>query len=226
MVRRRPGWGPGASPALGRRGALALTAALPLLVAAGGEPEVLRPRKARFEEVGDAVFMTIGLPELLLTADTDAMTSLEAGFATTLTYEISVFRAREREPVERHRVVVLIRGNMWKDRYEVTVEEPGRGAAMRSFTGRDEAIAAAVTLERLRIITVGELERGQEATYHATVIGHRNPIERGLLSGPGGEQRRAGSTFSRWLGIFLRVQQRAEKTVAIKTVPAFYLVPR
>lgn len=211
---------------LGRRGLLTLGAALPLLMAAGGELEVLRPRKARFEEVGDTVLMTVGLPELLLTADTAAMTSLEAAFTTVLTYEIAVYRGREREPFERRRVVVRLHWNAWKERYVVTVEEPGRGLTTRAFSDRDEAIAAAVTLERLRILEAVALERGNDATYFATVVGQRNPVDRGLLSPGSGGEPRVGSTFSRWLGIFIRAQQRAEKTVAIKTSPAFYLVPR
>ena len=231
--RRRAGWGPRAATgpgpgcsAIGRRGLLALAAALPLLSAAGGEPEVLRPRKARFEEVGDAVLMTVALPELLLTADTDAMASLEAAFVTTLTYEIAIYRAREREPIERRRVVVRVQWNAWKERYVVAVEEPGRGATTRFYTDRDEAIAAAVTLDRLQIAQSAALDRGGDATYFATVVGQRNPVERGLLSGSGGEPRRSGSTFSRWIGIFIRAEQRAEKTIAIKTSPAFYLVLR
>lgn len=218
------GRGPGT---IGRRGLLALGAALPLLMAAGGELEVLRPRKARFEEVGDTVLMTVALPELLLTADTAAMTSLEAAFTTVLTYEIAIHRAREREPIEHRRFVVRIHWNAWKERYVVTAEEPGHGATTRMFTDRDEAIAAAVTLERLRIAQADALERGPEATYFATIVGQRNPVDRGLLSpGSTSEPRRVGSTFSRWLGLFIRAQQRAEKTVAIKTSPAFYLVPR
>lgn len=230
--RRRFGWGlraavgAGEGGAIGRRGVLALAAAVPLLTAAGGE-EAPRTRRARFEEVGDTVLMTVSLPELLLTADGEAMAALEAAFVTTLTYEIAMYRGREREPTARRRVVVRVQWNAWKERYVVTVEEPGRGATTRQYTDRDDAIAAAVTLERLRIAETGDLERGPDVTYFATVVGQRNPVERGLLSpGPGGETRRVASTFSHWIAIFIRAQQRAEKSITIKTSPAFYLVPR
>lgn len=204
-----------------------LAAASPLLAAAGGDLEVVRPRKARFEEVGDTVLMTIALPELLAPDDVPAINSLDAAFATTLTYEIAVYRAREKDPLERRRVIVRIQWNAWKERYVVVVEEPGRPGTTRLYTDRDEAVAAATTLDRLRVIRAGALERGPEATYFATVIAQRNPVERGLRSLPVGDPAGGeGSTFARWIGIFIRAEQRAERTVAIKTSPAFYLVTR
>ena len=60
-----------------RRALLLAGLSLPLLGATG--LELLRNRRARFEEVGDGVLMTVGLPELLSTRDDDAMASLELG---------------------------------------------------------------------------------------------------------------------------------------------------
>ncbi|MBL9100221.1 MAG: hypothetical protein JNL82_04630 [Myxococcales bacterium] len=237
MLRRttappRATWGPsaagggrGARVGSGRRGFLGLAAASPLLLAAGGELEAVRPRKARFEEVGDSVLMTVALPELLAPDDQAAMASLDAAFATTLTYEIAVWRARAGEPLGRRRVLVRIQWDAWKERYAVVVEEPGRATSTRHFGERDAAIAAATTLERLRVADAASLERGPEATYYATVIGRRNPVDRGLRSRPAGDGA-GDSTFARWIGMFVRGEQRAERTVALRTSPAFYLVTR
>jgi len=211
-----------------RRGFLGLVAALPLLTGAGGL-ELLRARRARFEEVGDAVLMTIALPELLLTRDLDAMASLESAFRTRLEYEITLYRAGQAEPIAVRRVTVQIQWDPWKERYLVETKEPERSAMRRYFVGRDEAILAAVTLDRLRVARASALERGPRAVYFATVVGQRNPIEKGLLSPEEGDGRGQGrdlSVFSRWVGIFIRATQVAEKTVAVKTTPAFYLVPR
>jgi hypothetical protein len=213
-----------------RRGFLCLVAATPLMAAPGGL-ELLKPRRARFEEVGDSVLMTADLPELLLTRDTDAMASLESAFRTRLEYEISLYRAGQSEPVEQRRVTVYIQYDPWKERFVVETQETGRTATRRYFADRDDAIVAAIRLERVRIARAGALERGPRAVYFATVVGQRNPIEKGLLSpedgdGDGRGQGRDLSVFSRWVGIFIRATQSAEKTVAIKTSPAFYLVPR
>ncbi len=213
-----------------RRGFFGLVAALPLLTAAGGL-ELLRARRARFEEVGDSVLMTVALPELLLTRDVDAMASLESAFRTRLEYEVALYRAGQSEPIELRRVTVLIQWDPWKERYVVETKEPDRTATRRYFVGRDEAIAAAVTLDRVRVARASALERGPKAVYFTTVVGQRNPIEKGLLSpeegdGDGRGQGRDLSVFSRWVGIFIRATQVAEKTVAVKSTPAFYQVPR
>lgn len=209
---------------------LAVLAVLPVLAAPGGL-ELVKPRRARFEEVGDAVLMTVDLPELLLTRDGDAMASLESAFRTRLDFEITLHRAGHGEAIEHRRVIVFIQWDPWKERYMVETREADRPATRRYFAGRDDAIVAAVRLDRVRIARAGALERGPKAVYHATVVGQRNRIEKGLLSpedgdGDGRGQGRDLSVFSRWVGIFIRATQSAEKTVAIKTSPAFYLVPR
>jgi len=211
-----------------RRGFFGLLAALPLLTAAGGL-ELLKPRRAKFEEVGDSVLMTAELPELLLTRDADAMASIESAFRTRLEYEVSLYRAGQSDPIEQRRVTVYIQWDPWKERYFVETKEPDRSAIRRYFVGRDEAILAAVTLDRLRIARASALDRGPKAVYFATVVAQRNPIEKGLLSPEEGDGRGQGrdlSVFSRWVGIFIRATQVAEKTVAVKTTPAFYLVAR
>lgn len=206
----------------------AVVAALPLLAAPGGL-ELLKPRRARFEEVGDSVLMTADLPELLMTRDGDAMASLESAFRTRLDYEIALYRSGQNDPIEVRRVTVFIQWDPWKERYVVETREPDRTATRRYFAGRDEAIVAAIRLDRVRIARASALERGPKAVYFATVVGQRNPIEKGLLSPEDSDGRGQGrdlSVFSRWVGIFIRATQSAEKTVAIKTTPAFYLVPR
>ncbi len=210
-----------------RRALLLAGLSLPLLGASG--LELLRNRRAKFEEVGDGVLMTVAMPELLPTRDDDAMASLESAFATTLVFEIVVYRAGHSVPVDQRSRVVKIQYNPWKERYVVTTSDPGRAAQVRYYTGRDEAIARATTLDRVRVARVSGLQRGADNIYFATVVGQRNPIEKGLLSPEDSDGRGQGrdlSVFSRWVGIFIRATQSAEKTVAIKTTPAFYLVPR
>ncbi len=210
-----------------RRSVLALGLALPLMAGAGGL-ELLRGRRAQFEELGDAVLMTVELPELLQTRDADAMASLESAFRTKLEFELSLYRAGQSDPVDQRRVRTSIQWDPWKERYIVETIEAERSPSRRYFVGRDEAIAAAVRLERVRVARSGALERGPRATYFVTVVGQRNPIEKGLLSpeDDGRGQGRDLSVFSRWVGIFIRATHSAEKTVAIKTTPGFYLVPR
>lgn len=210
-----------------RRALLLAGLSLPLLGA--GPLELLRPRRAKFEEVGDAVLMTVALPELLSTRDGDAMTSLESAFATTLVFEIVVYKAGQHAPVDQRSRVVKIQYNPWKERYVVTTSDAGRASQVRYYTDRDEAVARATSLDRVRVARVSGLQRGEDAVYFATVVGQRNPIDKDLLALEAGDaldrgQGRDLSVFSRWVGIFVRATQSAEKTFAIKTTPAFYLV--
>jgi hypothetical protein len=124
-----------------RRGFFGLLAALPLLTAAGGL-ELLKPRRAKFEEVGDSVLMTAELPELLLTRDADAMASIESAFRTRLEYEVSLYRAGQSDPIEQRRVTVYIQWDPWKERFVVETQEQGRSPTRRYFADRDEAIGA------------------------------------------------------------------------------------
>ncbi|MFY0531985.1 hypothetical protein [Nannocystis pusilla] len=108
-------------------------------------------------------------------------------------------------------------------------QRSGRAPQIRYYTERDEAIARATTLDRVRVGRVSALQRGPDAVYFATVVGQRNPIDRDLLAPQSGDEWDRGqgrdlSVFSRWVGIFVRATQSAEQTFAIKTVPGFYLV--
>lgn len=206
-----------------------LLAGLSLPLVAAGPLEYLRPRRAKFEEVGDAVLMSVAMPELLSARDQDAMASLESAFATTLVFEIVLYRAGQHAPVEQRQRIVKIQYNPWKERYVVTTSDVGRATQVRYYSSRDEAIARATALDRVRVARVGALQRGDDAVYFATVVAQRNPLDRDLLAQGAGEdldrgQGRDLSVFSRWVGIFVRATQSAEKTFAIKTVPAFYLV--
>lgn len=211
-----------------RRALLLAGLSLPLLGASS--LELLRNRRARFEEVGDGVLMSVALPELLPTRDHDAMTSLDSAFATTLVFEISVYRAGHSLPVDQRSRIVKIQYNPWKERYVVTTSDFGRAPQVRYYVDRDEAIARATTLDRVRVARASALQRGPDAVYFATVVGQRNPIDRDLLTPQSGDEWDRGqgrdlSVFSRWVGIFVRSTQTAEQTFAIKTTPAFYLVP-
>lgn len=213
-----------------RRRAL-LVAGLSLPLTAVGGREFLRARRAEFVEVGDAVLMTVALPELLSIRDSDAMASIDSAFATTLVYDVSLFRTGNPRPISSHRRVVKIQWNPWKERFSVQSSGSGGGAQALYFTERDAAIAEAVSLSRFRVATATELERGPKSTYFVTVVGQRNPISSALLP-DGGEsadargQGRDLSVFSRWIGMFIRDAPRAERTIAIRTTPAFYLVQR
>ena len=74
------------------------------------------------------------------------------------------------------------------------------------------------------------MQRGTDAVYFATVVAQRNPVDQDLLTPLPGEEDERGqgrdlAVFARWVGIFVRATQSAEKTFAIKTTPGFYLVP-
>lgn len=213
-----------------RRRAL-LVAGLSLPLCAVGGREFLRSRRAEFVEVGDDVLMSVALPELLLPRDSDAMASIESAFTTTLVFDVSLFRSGKARPISSQRRVVKIQWNPWKERFSVQSSGPDRQPQTLYFTDRDAAIAAAVSLDRFPVGDTRELERGPRATYFVTVVGQRNPISADLLPGDDASpdargQGRDLSAFSRWIGMFIRDAPRAERTIAIRTAPAFYLVQR
>ena len=211
-----------------RRALLVGGLALPLL-AAGGR-ELLRARRAEFFEAGAVVQMSVALPELLSPRDDDAMASLASAFATTLDFEITLYRAGVARPLARRRRVVKIQWDPWRERFVVSAQDDGGAAQSRSFAAREAAIAAAVSLERVTIAEASLLERGPQATYFVTVIGQRNPISPELLpeleAAAAREQGRDLAVFSRWIGVFVSDVPAAEKTAAIRTSPGFYLVRR
>lgn len=208
-----------------RRALLVAGLSLPLLGIGGRE--LLRSRRAEFVEAGELVLVTVALPELLSTRDADAVASLESAFATTLVFDVTLHRSGGRPVVSRRRVV-KIQWDPWKERFAVAIRDDARPAETFFARERDAAIARAVTLQRLPIARTEDLERGPQATYFVTVIGQRNPITPDLLPDAEGEgvrgQGRDLAVFSRWIGIFVSDVPTAEKTVAIRTAPAFYLV--
>jgi len=213
---------------LKRRAFIAASLALPL-TGAGGR-ELLRARRASFAEAGDSVLMTVGLPELLSTRDRDAMASIESAFTTTLVFEIKLYRTGSSRPISGQRRLVKIQWNPWKERFGVQTSDPGMGTRSAYFRSRNRAIARAVALDRLPVARASALDRGRDATYFVTVVGQRNPITAALLPEDvvaGGQGQGSDlSAFSRWIGIFIRDTPAAEKTFAIRTTPAFYLVDR
>lgn len=210
-----------------RRALLILGLTGPLLAAAQNRHELLHFRRAGFEEVGDSVLLSLGLPELLSVRDVDAIDSIDSGFTTTLTFTIRVHRTGSNALVdERHRTV-KIQWNPWKERYTTQIQDEGKGVSVRSFTDRNQAIKHATQLDRVKIAQASALDRGVQATYFVIVVGQRNPLEPQHIPQPDislSEQSRDLSVFSRWIGIFIREVPRAEKTFAIRTSPAFYLV--
>lgn len=212
-----------------RRAFIAAGLGLPLVTAAGGR-ELLRARRADFVEIGESVLMTVSLPELLSTRDRDAMASIESAFSTTLVFEIKLYRSGSARAVSAQRRIVKIQWNPWKERFGVQTSDPGQGTRTAYFRGRNRAIAWAVGLDRIQIARSQDLDRGRDATYFVTVVGQRNPITAALLPEDvvvGGQGQGSDlSAFSRWIGIFIRDTPAAEKTFAIRTTPAFYLVPR
>ncbi|HGG57827.1 MAG TPA: hypothetical protein ENK31_08540 [Nannocystis exedens] len=209
-----------------RRSFIAAGLSLPL-VGAGGR-ELLRSRRAAFVEVGDSVLMSVKLPELLSTRDRDAMASIESAFTTTLVFEIKLYQSGTSRPISARRRLVKIQWNPWKERFGVQTSDPGSGTRTSYFRYRNRAIARAVGLDRVLVAKTSTLRRGRDSTYFVTVVGQRNPITAALLPEEvvvGQGQGNDLSAFSRWIGIFIRDTPAAEKTFAIRTTPAFYLVP-
>ncbi len=211
-------------------GAAVTLAGLAAAGAGGGELFLLR--RMKFEELGDAVVASVALPELLPTRDERAMQSIESGFATTLRFEATVVRTKSMVPVARRVRIVKIQWNPWRERYVVQTTDQGRGAAIRYYSKRDAAIAHAISLDRMRVARASSLERGPSSTYALTIVGQRNPIEpESRIAQDRREDARARgsddlSAFSRWIGVFVQSAPRAEKTYAVRSSPAFYLVPR
>lgn len=194
-----------------------------------GGRELLRLRRARFEEIGDSVLLSVSLPELLPARERDAMASIESGFATTLSFEIKLYRTGSTQVLARHLRVVKIQWNPWKERYSVQIQDPGLGPATRYFRERSQAIEKAVSIDRFRIALAAHLDRGRRATYFVTVVGQRNPLDEPVAEAEttnGRGQGRDLSAFSRWIGIFIKSAPKAEKTFAVRSSPAFYLVPK
>lgn len=184
-------------------------------------------RRARFEEVGNSVLMTVDVPKLIRPTDRQALASIDSGFATTLTFDVGVFELGATEPITTLYVVKKIQYDLWTQRYVVVVREPGRGAAKRYFKTRDQAVKAALTLDRLRIVRASQLTRGEDGPYYyARIIAQRNPLsQEGTVGADGRTQERNVRWFTRLIDFLAARPPEAEETVAVRTNP-FFLLPR
>lgn len=193
---------------------------------------MLRPesatRKARFEEVGDDIRMTLKMPSLIPARDADALKSIDSGFDTTLRYSLRVWEYGTREMVTSRVVVVKIRRDPWKKRYVVS-RRGESGWTKRFFEKREAAVADATSLTRQKIASVAQLERTEQGGpyYLVEVLALRNPIEE--PTGKDARTRgRGGGRDLRWLSRLVDdlVGERArfEARVHIRT-KSFYLVP-
>ncbi len=212
-----------------RRELLAGLVAVPVMpIASMARPETLTSRKARFEEVGQDVRMTLEVPSLIRARDTDALKSIDSSFDTTLRYSLRLWEYGTREMVTSRVVIVKIRRDPWKKRYVVS-RRGDAGWTKRFFETRDAAVLAATTLDRQKIAAVKQLKRSPDAGpyYFVELLALRNPLEDptdkdGRAQGRGGG--RDLEWFSRLVDTLAGERARAEETVHIRTNP-FYLVP-
>ena len=212
-----------------RRALLAGMASLSLVSAM--RPDTLLLRRARFEEVGAAIMVTVAFPELLRTRDREAMASLDSGFETTLVYDLILHEYGTNRVLEQHRRVVKVRYDYLNRRYEVTTRDDGGARARRYFPRRADAVEAAMSLRRMRVGRTEGLGRGEDGPfYYVTVLGQRNPlapaqIDTGLDPGTGRAQGRDTRWFSRFVNFLAGELPEAEETVRFRTQP-FYLRAR
>lgn len=181
-------------------------------------------RRAKFEEAGEHVRMTLALPGLISLRDTDALKSIDSSFDTTLRYSLRLLRYGSDQLISSRTVVVKIRRDPWKKRYVVS-RRSGGGWTKRFFEERNAAIAAATTLERQIVGPVDQLERtGDGPYYYVRILGLRNPIEH--ADDDSGDRGRGRDLylFSRLVDSMAGERPRAEKEVRLVT-NAFYLLP-
>jgi hypothetical protein len=205
------------------RGALTLPWVVPLCGFARSDTW---PRKrAVFEEIGTAVQMTLTVPNLFRRSDTDALASIESGYDTTLEFQVEVLELGTRKSIASRALVVKISRDPWTKKYVVRWQGT-TGWVRRSFPDAEQAIAAATTLDRIRIVQSDALDRGtyEEGPYYfVTVVAMRNPL-RGESSGR--VRRRSGERDVDWFGRLVDGlagdRPRAEEIVQIRTYP-FYL---
>jgi len=183
--------------------------------------------KAKFEEIGETVRMTLALPGLISARDTDALKSIDSSFDTTLRYSLQLLEYGTRRLISSRIVVVKIRRDPWKKRYVVSRRSGGGGWSKRFFAKRADAVAAATTLSRQVVGPVSLLERtGDGPYYFVEVLALRNPIEQEVE-----DSRNRGRGGGRDLEFFERLvdsmvgeRAHAEETIHVRTNP-FYLLP-
>jgi hypothetical protein len=190
-------------------------------------PDTLPFRKSTFEEVGNSVLLTMTLPALFRRYDREALASIDSGFDTTIHYTIKTWEHGTRRLVDTREIVVKIRRDPWKKRYVVTTRDD-TGTTKRTFTQRDDAIAAAVKLDRARVCAASDLERGEGGPYYfVSVLALRNPIV--AKSDGDRSSGRAQGRDLEWFGKLVEVlageRAQAEEFVHVRT-NAFYLEER
>jgi hypothetical protein len=209
---------------LRRRGVLAGLVSLPALGFA--RPQDLLQKKAVFEEIASSVQMTLSLPALIRKSDKEALQSIDSGFDSTLRFEIDVWAHGVRATkIASRTVIVKVGKDPWTDKYAVKTQG-NTGWIRRTFTTRDAAVEAAVTLDRIRICDSALLTRGtgdDGPYYFCTVLAMRNPVKEPV---PGRRRRRGGDRDLEWFGRLVDAlageRARAEEIVNVKTNP-FYL---
>lgn len=218
----------GEGPRLRRRTLLGGALAMPLL--AFVRPETLVQRAAEFAEIGNSIQLTIELPALVRKTDAEALASIDSGFDTTLEFTLTVWEHGTRRKVAGRTVVVKLRRDPWKKNYLVRTKG-STGWSKRSFAKREDAIAAAVTLDGIKVCSASRLDRGGEAGpyYFVEILAMRNPLKRARGEGRGTETRRGQGRDADWFRRLVETlageRARAEKVIHVRTNP-FFLVPR
>jgi Domain of unknown function (DUF4390) len=189
-------------------------------------PDALPAKKAVFEEVGNSVLMTVSLPTLFRRYDREALASIDSGFDTTIHFTIKLWEHGTRRLVDTRELLVRIRRDPWKRRYVVSTRESGVWRK-RTFTERDDAVAAAVKLDRVRVAAVNQLERGEDGpSYFVEILALRNPLDPPEdFAGSTRAQGRDLEWFGRLVDVLAGERAEAEETVHVKTY-AFFLVER
>lgn len=219
---------PAAGPRLRRRTVIGGLLSLPLLALA--RPDTLVQRAAKFAEIGNSIQLTLSLPALIRKTDADALASIDSGFDTTIEYTLTVWEHGTRRKVDSRTVVVKLRRDPWKKNYLVRTKG-ATGWRKRTFAKRSDAIAAAVTLDAIKVCSASRLSRGGEAGpfYFVEVLAMRNPLRRSGGHGRGTETRRGQGRDADWFRRLVETlageRARAEKVVHVRTNP-FFLVPR
>lgn len=193
-------------------------------------PDTLPTRKAVFEEIGTSILITLALPALFRRTDADALASIDSGFDTTLKFSLDVWEHGTRTHLGRRVIVRKIRRDPWKKKYVVRTKGSS-GWITRTFDKRQDAIEAAVTLDRVRVISASGLQRGGEAGpfYFVTVLALRNPLAEDTAGAKRRRRGRSGRRDLEWFGRLVDVlageQATAEEILNVRTNP-FFLVPR
>lgn len=212
-----------------RREFVASVIAVPF--AAWIRPEALPIRRASFEEIGNSVLLTLAVPGLFRRGDKEAVASIESGFDTTLAFRLRVWKYGTKVRVGDTDHEIKIRWDPWKKVYLVR-SRTENGWSKREFAARDQALAAATTLSRVRVAAADALVRATAnggPYYFVEVLAMRNPMVRTDTSSPRAPSDRGVGRdlewFARLVDVVAGERAIAEETVHVRTNP-FYLPPR